>query len=187
MEGVISPDSIEGFPVRRNWSVDPLLAGLCRAHPKDIPSALAKRLMKATEESRERQRAMDALILEQEAEREKRRHLAELTKEIKEIEYAQSPIKTIRAAVCAAYGVSLQDLLSQRRTRDLTLPRHVAYYLAKELTHFSLPMIGRHMGGRDHTTILHGCRKIAAKLLTDQNLAIQVSELIATLSQKEAA
>ena len=63
-------------------------------------------------------------------------------------------------AVAKYYNKTINDLLSHRRTVELTLPRHVACYLCKELTLRSLPEIGRRIGGRDHTTVLHGHRKI---------------------------
>ena len=59
------------------------------------------------------------------------------------------------------YGLSRHDLISERRTQNLLRPRQVAMYLSKELTLLSLPQIGAKIGGRDHTTVLHGCRRIA--------------------------
>jgi hypothetical protein len=79
---------------------------------------------------------------------------------------APPPIRVgeIQVAVCEAYGISLVDLTSARRTAKLVLPRQVAMYLAKVMTGRSLPEIGRRFGGRDHTTVLHAIRKIAAKV-----------------------
>lgn len=73
-------------------------------------------------------------------------------------------IETIRKFVAAHYGVRQHDLLSDRRTANLVTPRHVIFYLCRRLTFTSLPMIGRHVGGRDHTTVLHGIRKIELRL-----------------------
>jgi hypothetical protein len=73
-------------------------------------------------------------------------------------------IQDIQEIVCAAFGVKTNDLTSARRTANLVRPRQVAMYLAKTLTGRSLPEIGRRFGGRDHTTVLHGIRKIAAKV-----------------------
>lgn len=75
------------------------------------------------------------------------------------------------------YGVSIQDLCSPSRTRTLVLPRQVAMYLCRELTSTSLPDIGKHFGGRDHTTVMHAERKIAKNLNTDRTLYNQVTEL----------
>lgn len=79
--------------------------------------------------------------------------------------------------VAKFYGVSPVDLVSSRRTKHIMEPRQVAMYLAKTLTLRSLPEVGRRMGGRDHTTILHGVRKIAAKIQKDAELAAKVEAL----------
>ena len=59
------------------------------------------------------------------------------------------------------YNIKIADLLSQKRNRTIARPRQMAMALAKELTNHSLPEIGDAFGGRDHTTVLHACRKIA--------------------------
>ncbi len=59
------------------------------------------------------------------------------------------------------YKIKISDLLSKRRSRSVARPRQVAMALSKELTNHSLPEIGDAFGGRDHTTVLHACRKIA--------------------------
>jgi chromosomal replication initiator protein len=68
-------------------------------------------------------------------------------------------IEDIQHTVARQYNVSRADLLSSRRTMNVVRPRHVAMYLAKILTLRSLPEIGRHFGGRDHTTVLHACAR----------------------------
>lgn len=67
----------------------------------------------------------------------------------------------IMDAVCRTFGVRTIDLTSARRTRDIVRPRQVVMALARHLTERSLPEIGRRMGGRDHTTVLHASNKIA--------------------------
>ena len=76
----------------------------------------------------------------------------------------------------------VSDLLSKRRSRSVARPRQMAMALAKELTNKSLPEIGDSFGGRDHTTVLHGCRKI--KALTEENREIKedYTNLLRTLS-----
>src|SRR5208282_4802197 len=64
-------------------------------------------------------------------------------------------ISEIQAATCRHFGLSSDELLSSTRTARVAWPRQVAMYLARELTGESLPAIGRHFGGRDHTTVLH--------------------------------
>jgi Bacterial dnaA protein helix-turn-helix len=73
-------------------------------------------------------------------------------------------IETILRATSLVTGINRAALLSTRHTADLCFVRHCAMYLARELTAASLPKIGLHFGNRDHTTILHGARKVAAEL-----------------------
>lgn len=70
-------------------------------------------------------------------------------------------IENIQRVVAEYYQIKLNDLMAKKRTRSLARPRQVAMALAKELTSHSLPEIGMSFGGRDHTTVLHACRKIA--------------------------
>jgi chromosomal replication initiator protein len=70
-------------------------------------------------------------------------------------------IDNIQKMVAEYYKIRTSDLLSNRRSRSITRPRQLAMALSKELTNHSLPEIGNAFGGRDHTTVLHGCRKIA--------------------------
>lgn len=69
-------------------------------------------------------------------------------------------VKIIQSAVCAVAGVTLCDLLSERRTKNVVVPRHIAIALSKHFTHRSLPDIGRRFGDRDHTTVLHAVNKL---------------------------
>ena len=91
------------------------------------------------------------------------------------------PIGAIVGACAAFYGVPISSLFAERRTKDIVKPRQIAMYLAKELTPRSLPDIGRRIGGRDHTTVLHGVRKIAALLKRDPNLAAEVATIRARI------
>jgi chromosomal replication initiator protein len=70
-------------------------------------------------------------------------------------------IGNIQRIVAEYYKIKISDILSKRRNRTIARPRQMAMYLAKELTNHSLPEIGEAFGGRDHTTVLHACRKIA--------------------------
>lgn len=80
--------------------------------------------------------------------------------------------------VSVYYGVKVIHAVSARRTKDVMLPRHVAMYLAREHTLLSFPHIGRLMGGRDHSTILVACRKIARLLSEgDEQLASDLRAL----------
>ncbi len=70
-------------------------------------------------------------------------------------------IESIQRTIAEYYKVKISDLLSKRRSRSIARPRQMAMYLAKEHTNHSLPEIGDAFGGRDHTTVMHACRRIA--------------------------
>jgi chromosomal replication initiation ATPase DnaA len=91
-------------------------------------------------------------------------------------------VHRIIGAVCDKYKVSRTDLLSTRRSAYIVRPRHIAMYLAKKLTLRSYPEIGRQLGGRDHSTIIHGARKIATLRTYFTDLDGELSELEALLS-----
>ena len=76
--------------------------------------------------------------------------------------------------VCEHYNVRLSDLLSQRRTKNLAFPRHVAMYLTKELTQLTLSEIGSFFGGRDHSTVLHAINKIKGLRLKEPDLRSEI-------------
>ena len=69
-------------------------------------------------------------------------------------------IDSIQKLVAEYFKIRVADLLSSRRNRSITRPRQIAMALSKSLTRHSLPEIGNAFGGRDHTTVLHACRKI---------------------------
>jgi hypothetical protein len=81
---------------------------------------------------------------------------------------------SILRAVAAEFNVSVLDLISHRRTRDVTRPRQVACYLARHMTILTLPGIGRRIGGRDHTTILAANRVIAREMVRMPDFAARV-------------
>ncbi|MBD8636975.1 chromosomal replication initiator protein DnaA [Stenotrophomonas sp. 169] len=92
-------------------------------------------------------------------------------------------IPNIQKTVADYYGLQIKDLLSKRRTRSLARPRQVAMALTKELTEHSLPEIGDAFAGRDHTTVLHGCRQIRTLMETDGKLREDWDKLIRKLSE----
>ena len=73
-------------------------------------------------------------------------------------------VREIQEQTCEAFGVSLEQLLSSSRAAPVTWPRQVAMYLARELTDQTLPAIGRAFGGRNHTTVMHACRRTAERI-----------------------
>lgn len=70
----------------------------------------------------------------------------------------------IMQTVADYYSITVNDLIRQTRRREITVPRQIAMYLTREMTNLSLPQIGQVFGNRDHTTVLHGCEKIAATI-----------------------
>jgi len=80
------------------------------------------------------------------------------------------PLHRAARIVCDHYGVSWAVLVSGRRRADLVLPRHVLFYLCRDVAKISLPRIGYMFGGRDHTTILHATRKIKKQMTRDREL-----------------
>lgn len=91
-------------------------------------------------------------------------------------------IENIQKTVAEYYKIKLADLLSKRRSRSVARPRQVAMAIAKELTNHSLPEIGDAFGGRDHTTVLHACRKIQELRETQQDIEEDIKNLLRSLT-----
>ena len=83
----------------------------------------------------------------------------------------------IQEIVALHFKIKTDDLISKRRTRNVTVPRQLAMYLCRELTDWSLPKIGEVFGGRDHTTVIHSYEKVNRERLEDSKLANLLSEL----------
>jgi chromosomal replication initiator protein len=92
-------------------------------------------------------------------------------------------IENIQKTVCEYYKLRMAELLSKRRPRSIARPRQVAMALCKELTQHSLPEIGDAFGGRDHTTVLHACRKIDELCETDGRLREDKVKLLRLLTE----
>lgn len=91
-------------------------------------------------------------------------------------------VENIQKTVADYYKIRVADLLSNKRTRTVTRPRQIAMALAKELTSHSLPEIGQFFGGRDHTTVLHACRKVTELKESDNKFLEDFSNLMRILS-----
>ena len=91
-------------------------------------------------------------------------------------------IENIQKTVCEYYKIRISELLSKRRPRSIARPRQMAMALCKELTQHSLPEIGDAFGGRDHTTVLHACRKIEELCETDGRLREDKVKLLRSLT-----
>ena len=91
-------------------------------------------------------------------------------------------IENIQKTVAEYYKIRVADLLSKRRNRSIARPRQMAMSLCKELTNHSLPEIGDAFGGRDHTTVIHACKKIVELKESDNKISEDHANLIRTLS-----
>jgi chromosomal replication initiator protein len=92
-------------------------------------------------------------------------------------------IPRIQEAVSERFGVTLEELVSPRRSQSVAYPRQVAMYLSRELTDSSLPKIGKEFGGRDHTTVMHATSKITRLISEDRSVYNLVQELTARVKQ----
>jgi chromosomal replication initiator protein len=98
---------------------------------------------------------------------------------VTEIEEGPRPvtIKEIQKCITKHFDLSMTELLSSRRLAKIVRPRQIGFYLARKLTSRSLPEIGRKFGGKDHTTILHACKKVEERMAKDPQLAETVRHL----------
>lgn len=92
-------------------------------------------------------------------------------------------IDVIQDVVAAYFNLRIDDLKSQRRTRNVAYPRQIAMYLSRKLTDMSLPKIGEEFGGRDHSTVIHAYEKISDNLKTDESLQHTVNDITKKLTQ----
>src|SRR5699024_4936662 len=95
----------------------------------------------------------------------------EALRDLLALQARQVNIDNIQRTVAEYYKVKVSDLLSARRSRSVARPRQIAMSLSKELTSHSYPEIGNAFGGRDHTTVLHACRRVAA--LREESIDIE--------------
>ncbi|MBP9725844.1 MAG: chromosomal replication initiator protein DnaA [Gammaproteobacteria bacterium] len=104
---------------------------------------------------------------------------------LKDLLYLQDKLVTvdnIQKTVAEYYKIKMSDMLSKRRTRSVARPRQMAMAMAKELTNHSLPEIAEFFGGRDHTTVLHACRKIKELVETSTDIAEDYKNLLRILT-----
>ncbi|MBE6050524.1 MAG: chromosomal replication initiator protein DnaA [Clostridium sp.] len=92
-------------------------------------------------------------------------------------------INLIQDIVSSYFNLRVEDLKSQRRTRNVAYPRQIAMYLSRKLTDMSLPKIGEEFGGRDHTTVIHAYEKISDNLNTDETLQHTIEDITKKLTQ----
>jgi chromosomal replication initiator protein len=94
-------------------------------------------------------------------------------------------ITEVQAIVAAHFRLSVEQLTSPSRASAVSWPRQVAIHLARDLTGASLPVIGRAFGGRNHTTVLHACKRVSERLKTDQRLVDEIATLSALVSARQ--
>ena len=95
-------------------------------------------------------------------------------------------IEVIQGEICRYYGVTLEELCGDKRTRRIVGPRQVAMYLSRELTDASLPAIGRAFGGRDHTTVMYAVQKVAGQMADEGEVLTAVQSLTGRLTGRRS-
>lgn len=108
--------------------------------------------------------------------------IRESLKDLLALQDKQVSLENIQKTVAEYYKIKVSDMMSKRRSRSVARPRQVAMALAKELTNHSLPEIGESFGGRDHTTVLHACRKIKELEETDADIREDKKNLLRLLT-----
>jgi len=132
-------------------SVAFLIAKRLRSHVRDLEGALNQLIANARFTGRDITESFTREVL----------------RDLLTVHDRQITIENIQKTVCDYYKIRVSELLSKRRPRSIARPRQMAMSLAKELTQHSLPEIGEAFGGRDHTTVLHACRRISELCETD--------------------
>jgi chromosomal replication initiator protein len=105
----------------------------------------------------------------------------EALKDLLAVQNRQVSIENIQKTVADYYKIKVAEMYSKKRTRNVARPRQVAMALAKELTHLSFPEIGDAFGGRDHTTVMHACRRIEELRANEPSITRDLSVLLQVL------
>ncbi|MDP0587970.1 MAG: chromosomal replication initiator protein DnaA [Candidatus Endonucleobacter bathymodioli] len=108
--------------------------------------------------------------------------IRESLKDLLALQDKQVSIDNIQRTVAEYYKIKISDILSKRRSRSVARPRQMAMALSKELTNHSLPEIGDAYGGRDHTTVLHACRKVKELMGDDTDIRSDYKNLLRSLT-----
>ena len=93
-------------------------------------------------------------------------------------------LDTIQRATAEYFGLSQSELKGKKRTRAIAFPRQLAMYIARDITELSTTEIGLEFGGRDHTTVMHACQRVAERKLTDPTLDPVISHLTRPITQR---
>ena len=95
-------------------------------------------------------------------------------------------IGQVQSAVARRFQLSVDELVSARRTARIAWPRQLAIHLSRDLTDQSLQAIGDAFGGRNHATVLHACKRVSDRLVEEQDLAMEIAELTEVISKRQA-
>jgi chromosomal replication initiator protein len=158
---------IEREPVSVSDDVIFFIAQLIKTNIRDLEGALVRVMAYSLMEEKP-----ISLELTKEA-------LKDLLKETKKL----ITVDFIQRCVAEEFGISLHELKTRRRNKQIVLPRQVAMYLSRELTDLSLPEIGNHFGGKDHTTVLHSYNKIKEGLGENDSLKERVERIRQIIKQ----
>ena len=92
-------------------------------------------------------------------------------------------VENIQKKVAGFFSISVSELNMKRRNKNIVLPRQIAMYLTRQLTNLSLPEIGNAFGGKDHTTVLHSCKKIELNIKNSKDLQNTIEKLTTSIKQ----
>lgn len=162
--------------------IDPMVWSLSAAHPHMRPAWLRERMLPAVRLSKANSLVSLIRAIRQ-AEWESQLALRKTVARVAHAKPRGPTCREIAGEVISYYRVKENSFYSRRRDALAVHARQVAYYLCRELTQRSLPEIGRSLDGRDHTTILHGIRKIDAMRKTDPQVAADIEYMTRRLVQ----
>ncbi len=91
-------------------------------------------------------------------------------------------INDIKEVVSNYYNISMEDIVSKKKTKNIAYPRQIAMYIGRKLTNLSLPKLGDEFGGRDHSTVLHACNKVEEDMENSQEVKKNIDDLISMLN-----
>lgn len=154
---------------------DPLVAALFREHQEHAPRRLVERAAEVAVPAQETEldtgSGKKVVFLPTKPVIDRMRAI------VLECGLIEPRMRTILEAVAEFYNMEPLAILSERRTQSVVTPRHVAMYLCRQMTTQSLPQIGRFFKGRDHTTVMHACRKIEAEVAKQTRIGDDASLL----------
>jgi len=156
--------SLEGFDLPEEVAF--FIASKIRTNVRELEGALRKLMANCKFTNRE-----PSVILARES-----------LRDLLAIQAKQITIENIKKTVAEYYNIRISDLLSKRRNRSITRPRQIAMAITRELTSHSLPEIGDSFGGRDHTTVIHACKKAASLKESSNKIKADYENIIRALN-----